>query len=155
EYLRGRYGNLYQGAVLAARAQIAATLSTGDSVCINVSFAGDGCNGSPADLDASAGGQGRVGALDSGRANNIPYGLGLMSLLTSASVGLEVAGNPFQPTSDQQLVALGLFREGQEHTTCGGLNFAADCNSSSAGLLQPGCLYCGDPKGCGPDCSDF
>jgi hypothetical protein len=154
EYLRGRYGSLYQGAVLSARAQIAATLSTADSVCINVPLAGDGCNGSPADLDASSGGQGRVVSLNSGRVNNIPYGLGLMTLLASASVGLEVAGNPFQPSSDQQLVALGLFREGQEHTTCGGLHFAADCNTSSSGLRQAGCLYCGDSKGCGPDCSD-
>jgi hypothetical protein len=144
EYQRGRYGGLYQSGVFGAQGQIAASLSTADSVCINVWSFGDGCNGSPSDLDPSLDGQGQVFSINHSTRNNIPYGLGLMTSVASALVGLEVAGNRYWPTYEQQLVARGLFAEGQEHTLCDGADFRYECNLASAGLFTPGCLYCGD-----------
>ena len=65
---------------------------------------------------------------------NVAYGIGLMTSLSSAALALDVAGQPFAASEEQTRVAWALFREGQAATTADGFAFRADCIRMISGL---------------------
>jgi hypothetical protein len=62
---------------------------------------------------------------------NVAYGIGLMTSISSAAIALEEAGFPFVPTEEETTVAWALFREGQKHTLADGTAFRSDCLGGS------------------------
>lgn len=58
---------------------------------------------------------------------NVAYGLGLMTSISSAAIALDEAGSPLMPTEDESRIAWGLFREGQRRTLTDGSAFRSDC----------------------------
>ena len=58
---------------------------------------------------------------------NVAYGIGLMTSLSSAAIALEEFGDPFVPTDEETTVAWALFREGQKRTLADGSAFRSNC----------------------------
>jgi hypothetical protein len=58
---------------------------------------------------------------------NVAYGLGLMTSISSAAIALEEAGAPFIPTEEETDIAWALFREGQRAAATDGGSFRLDC----------------------------
>ena len=58
---------------------------------------------------------------------NVAYGVGLMTSISSAALALEEAGAPFVPTEEENDVAWALFLEGQRRTIADGTRFQSDC----------------------------
>ena len=58
---------------------------------------------------------------------NVAYGIGLMTSLSSAAIALEEAGEPFVATDEEVRVAWALFREGQRATADDGSTFRSNC----------------------------
>ncbi|HEX8155486.1 MAG TPA: hypothetical protein VF698_20300, partial [Thermoanaerobaculia bacterium] len=126
--------------VSAARAQIAAALSSNDSICIytynvNIPAPQRGpCVGAVFDL---IWGSGEALALHNGDA--MPYGIGLMTSIGSAAVGLAAAGSQLSLTQDEKTVAEYLRLNGIAHTLADGSYFRTDCWTfwkDAAGNLQ-------------------
>jgi len=57
---------------------------------------------------------------------NPSYGVGLLTSMANAVQGLELAGDPYQPSELQKVMAQGLFRTGQAHAPASG----TACNAS-------------------------
>jgi hypothetical protein len=103
---------------------------------------------------------GTVGELQSGAAEvislnhgqqTIGYGLGLMTSISSAFIGLQTAGATVNWTNDQKAVATALLREGQKHTNGTGDGFSDDCNKFNAsGTAFEGGVLCGETLGYHP-----
>ncbi len=58
---------------------------------------------------------------------DVAYGIGLITSISSAAVALEEAGTPFEASSNETLVAWALFREGQRASLPDGSNFRSNC----------------------------
>lgn len=106
------------------------------------------CNGTPLDLPATP--SSPPGAAEAISFNhgfqNIAYGLGLMTSISSAIIGLQTANVGYTFTDSQRRIAYALFREGQVHTDSNGLAFFNDCkklNDSKTGFDPVG-QDCGD-----------
>lgn len=150
EHLRGRSS----ASGLAAKAQtaIGQTLlpsPNSTSICLyNAGGAIDAsrrgpCNGSIAELQA---GTAEIVSLNHGY-QNIGYGLGLMTSLSSAFLGLEQAGAPASLTADEKTIAMALLDEGQRKSTSNGSAFKMDCylfTSPGGGFLASRTADCGD-----------
>lgn len=103
------------------------------------------CNATINDLRT---GQAEVISLNHGQ-QTIAYGLGLMTSISSAFIGLQTANAAPTFTLDQKDVALALFKEGQSRTITGGDNF----NPTGCYTLTPDrtafqlVAHCGDVGG--------
>lgn len=127
QYEKAR-GRSYSSWASSGQSMVAAALSASDSICIfNPAKAMDPtgrgpCNGTMAEL---TGGQANLVSLNHG-AQNIAYGLGLMTSIASAYRGLAGAGGLYL-TPDHRTVARELFEEAQGRTTATGSAFLTNC----------------------------
>jgi len=127
KYKRGDAdGPLYAN---AAKNSIALALSLEESVCAYNNEKPwlpprEPCNARVSDMSM---GQAEVVSLNHGQ-QSIAYGLGLMTSISSAFIGLQTANEAPAPalTNDQRVVALALFKEGQSRTAAGGDTFATE-----------------------------
>jgi hypothetical protein len=110
----------------AAKNAISLSLGLEDSVCAyrtgsawSPSSSRGPCTATVDDLRT---GQAEVISLNHGQ-QTIAYGLGLMTSISSAFIGLQTANSAPVLTADQNDVALALFREGQSRTITGGDTF--------------------------------
>lgn len=58
---------------------------------------------------------------------DVAYGIGLMTSLSSAAIALEEAGAPIEAADEEIAVAWALFHEGQRHTKSDGSAFLSTC----------------------------
>lgn len=58
---------------------------------------------------------------------DVAYGIGLMTSVSSAAIALEEAGAPFIATGEETAVAWALYREGQQRTAADGSRFLSNC----------------------------
>jgi len=146
------YRGWYQDASMmanSARTLVSAALSTYKSICIHdddpayQNYTGRGvCN---VNIDANATAQrNRLNAGTSKLVSfnhgfqNLGYGIGLMTSISSAAVGLQTAGQALQLTDYERDVARALFREAQLHTSCDGGAFdSAGCYTTDGYTLSP------------------
>lgn len=66
---------------------------------------------------------------------NVAYGIGLMTSLSSAAVALDTAGIPYVASDAERLVAMSLFREGQKRALPDGTAFRSDCYQLAGNTL--------------------
>jgi hypothetical protein len=105
------------------------------------------CTGTVADLQA---GTAEVISLNHGQ-QTIGYGLGLLTSVSSAVIGIQTAGANVIWTNEQKVVAEALFREAQKHTNGAGDAFLDDCNRFNAsGTAFEGGVLCGEALGYKP-----
>lgn len=67
---------------------------------------------------------------------DVAYGIGLMTSISSAAVALEIAGAPYVASDDELRVAWALFIEGQNATLPDGSAFRANCYRVVDGVLK-------------------
>ena len=58
---------------------------------------------------------------------DVAYGIGLITSISSAAIALEVAGSPYVPAPNETMVAWALFREGQRAALPDGSGFRTHC----------------------------
>ena len=132
-----------------ARNAIRSSLSTTDSICAwsgapSIFDQGRGpCTGNVADLREHG-----YQAMSLHGGDSIAYGLGLLTSVGAASVGLVKAGYPLDLDADEELVVRKLYADGLAHTD--GNSFYTDCYqfSLSGGYVQASPTYrCEDQAG--------
>ncbi|MET0623246.1 MAG: discoidin domain-containing protein, partial [Pyrinomonadaceae bacterium] len=136
KYKRGDSNVAYY--VNSAKNLINLTLSLEESVCVHkisqttwsLSDSRGPCTGTVSELQAATPAA-EIISLNHGQ-QAIGYGLGLMTSISSAVMGLQTAGANVIWTNDQKAVAAALFREAQKHSDATGDNFLNDCNSFDA-----------------------
>jgi hypothetical protein len=67
---------------------------------------------------------------------DVAYGVGLMTSISSAAIALDEARVPFEATDEEVRVAWALFREGQRATLPDGSGFRSNCKRVVAGVLR-------------------
>jgi hypothetical protein len=67
---------------------------------------------------------------------DVAYGIGLMTSLSSAAIALEEAGAPFEATDEEIAVAWALFHEGQRHTVSDGSAFQSTCMQIAGSIVS-------------------
>ena len=128
KYKRGDSGVSYY--VTQATNAINSALSLDESVCAypsGTTFLPTSARGPcTATVDNLRAGTAETVSLNHGQ-QNIPYGLGLMTSISSAFIGLQTAGANPSLTQDQKDIALALYNEGQaqNHTAADGSTFVA------------------------------
>lgn len=144
---RGRYWAAYSR---NAKSMINSALSTYDSVCIYnpmsaISVSGSGpCNAPVGDLSA-----GIAETVSLNHGNQTPaYGLGLMTSIATAFVGLEKVGSAPSLTASQKTIVMALFEEGQRKSTPNGSTFKDTCyrfvlNPNNSVTIVTN-VFCGD-----------
>src|ERR1043165_8389146 len=117
KYKRGDSAVSYYSS--SAQNLINLSFSPDDSVCIHkltstwsASDSRGPCNGAPSDLRA---GTAEAISFNHGQ-ETIAYGLGLMTGVSSAFIGLQTANVAISLSNDQKQVALALMKEAQKHT---------------------------------------
>jgi hypothetical protein len=149
KYKRGDSAVSYYSS--SAQNLINLSFSPDDSVCIHkltstwsASDSRGPCNGAPSDLRA---GTAEAISFNHGQ-ETIAYGLGLMTSVSSAFIGLQTANVAVSLTDDQKQVALALFKEAQKHTAeMTGDHFLNDCyvyDDSGTGFLSK--AACGEGR---------
>jgi hypothetical protein len=158
---RGRDATAYNE---ATRRALDRTFSTTQSVCINANGApmtytnGGPCNGTISQLGSL---QADTKSLNHGY-QDIPYGLGLMTSVSAAVIGLEESGYIITPSSyfsnDIKTIAKGLLREGQQKAQTNGDLFKTNCvaygrqndasgNPTNVVVIGSTSEWCGDYSG--------
>ena len=118
----------------AARAAVQARNLIGRALSLDVHMckvAGDDsvpspCRGLPGIEQGLASGYHELVSFNHGF-EDVAYGIGLITSISSAAIGLEEAGSPFEAAPSQTLVAWALFREGQRAVLPDGSAFRTTC----------------------------
>lgn len=151
---RGRSATAY---IEATGRALDRTFWTTQSICINANGApmtyanGGPCNGTIAQLGSN---QADTKSLNHGY-QDVPYGLGLMPLVSAAVIGLEEAGHILSPgtffSSDNKTLSKGLLREGQQKAQTSGDLFKTNCLAYGRNATDPNVVqitstseWCGD-----------